>query len=166
MSCGAVTVKSLTDNVSPPSPKLASINLWNSQLRRPGMCEEHILRLILKECRGEEFGELFWLGAGSWECLVTQWKYDFHKKLRISSLDQWLSASQKDLWSVTLITAVSELYLLFIIFIILLLLFIIICFSSKLAKSYVCLYNETCIRRNRMGPKIFSTLDKFPHYTK
>jgi hypothetical protein len=28
------------------------------------------------------------------------------------------------------------------------------------------LYSETCIRRNRMGPKIFSTLDKFPHYTK
>jgi hypothetical protein len=27
-------------------------------------------------------------------------------------------------------------------------------------------YSETCIRRNRMGPKIFSTLDKFPHYTK
>jgi hypothetical protein len=25
---------------------------------------------------------------------------------------------------------------------------------------------ETCIRRNRTGPKIFSTLDKFPHYTK
>jgi hypothetical protein len=29
-----------------------------------------------------------------------------------------------------------------------------------------CIYSETCIRRNRMGPKIFSTLDKFPHYTK
>jgi hypothetical protein len=28
------------------------------------------------------------------------------------------------------------------------------------------IYSETCIRRNRMGPKIFSTLDKFPHYTK
>jgi hypothetical protein len=28
------------------------------------------------------------------------------------------------------------------------------------------LYSETCIRRNRKGPKIFSTLDKFPHYTK
>jgi hypothetical protein len=27
-------------------------------------------------------------------------------------------------------------------------------------------YSETCIRWNRMGPKIFSTLDKFPHYTK
>jgi hypothetical protein len=27
-------------------------------------------------------------------------------------------------------------------------------------------YSETCIRRNRMGPKIFSTLDTFPHYTK
>jgi hypothetical protein len=27
-------------------------------------------------------------------------------------------------------------------------------------------FSETCIRRNRMGPKIFSTLDKFPHYTK
>jgi hypothetical protein len=23
-------------------------------------------------------------------------------------------------------------------------------------------YSETCIRRNRMGPKIFSTMDKFP----
>jgi hypothetical protein len=30
----------------------------------------------------------------------------------------------------------------------------------------VTIYSETCIRRNRMGPKIFSTLDKFPHYTK
>jgi hypothetical protein len=28
------------------------------------------------------------------------------------------------------------------------------------------IYSETCISRNRMGPKIFSTLDKFPHYTK
>jgi hypothetical protein len=27
-------------------------------------------------------------------------------------------------------------------------------------------YSETCIGRNRMGTKIFSTLDKFPHYTK
>jgi predicted phage tail protein len=28
------------------------------------------------------------------------------------------------------------------------------------------IYSETCMRRNRMGPNIFSTLDKFPHYTK
>jgi hypothetical protein len=28
------------------------------------------------------------------------------------------------------------------------------------------IYSETCIKRNRMGPKIFSTFDKFPHYTK
>jgi hypothetical protein len=38
--------------------------------------------------------------------------------------------------------------------------------SSKVAVRIMLLYSETCIRRNRMGPKIFFTLDKFPHYTK
>jgi hypothetical protein len=45
--------------------------------------------------------------------------------------------------------------------------------TSDIVPHYQCwspemlsLYSETCIRRNRMGPKIFSTLDKFPHYTK
>jgi hypothetical protein len=33
-------------------------------------------------------------------------------------------------------------------------------------RNYFYIYSETCIRRNRMGPKMFSTLDKFPHYTK
>jgi hypothetical protein len=31
---------------------------------------------------------------------------------------------------------------------------------------YIYIYSETCIRQNRTGPKIFSTLEKFPHYTK
>jgi hypothetical protein len=46
-------------------------------------------------------------------------------------------------------------------------------FTLSRKQAYKCLhkyfhtiYSETCIRRNRMGPKIFSTLDKFPHYTK
>jgi hypothetical protein len=39
-------------------------------------------------------------------------------------------------------------------------------YNKKDAPEVVVIYSETCIRRNRMGPKIFSTLDKFPHYTK
>jgi hypothetical protein len=38
-------------------------------------------------------------------------------------------------------------------------------FSRQISRG-CWMYSETCIRRNRMGPKIFSTLDKFPHYTK
>jgi hypothetical protein len=40
------------------------------------------------------------------------------------------------------------------------------CTELRLKEALYILYSETCIRRNRMGPKIFSTLDKFPHYTK
>jgi hypothetical protein len=40
------------------------------------------------------------------------------------------------------------------------------CFGYREASSSETKYSETCIRRNRKGPKIFSTLDKFPHYTK
>ena len=27
-----------------------------------------------------------------------------------------------------------------------------------------CIYSKTCSKRNRMGPRFFSTLDNFPHY--
>jgi hypothetical protein len=42
----------------------------------------------------------------------------------------------------------------------------IILFLNQLSVAIAGIYSETCIRRNRMGPKIFSTLDKLPHYTK
>jgi hypothetical protein len=35
---------------------------------------------------------------------------------------------------------------------------------SELYAIYI--HSKTCIRRNRTGTKIFSTLDKFPHYKK
>jgi hypothetical protein len=38
--------------------------------------------------------------------------------------------------------------------------------SERFLSKNLHLYSETCIRQNHMGPKIFSTLDKFPHYTK
>jgi hypothetical protein len=38
--------------------------------------------------------------------------------------------------------------------------------TTKGREETLYIYSETCIRRNPKGPKIFSTLDKFPHYTK
>jgi hypothetical protein len=38
--------------------------------------------------------------------------------------------------------------------------------TGRMIASALNKYSETCIRRNRMGPKIFSTFDKFPRYTK